>query len=265
VRVGSSAVAAADRDALGTTARIVVWPPEHLPRLLRVVDDELASIDQQASRFRSDSEISAVHEAARRHPGQGRYLISDGLAEAVRVALAAARWTRGLTDPTVGAALISLGYDRDFAAIEPGPAAPPPARAPGWRAVRLAGNVLTLRDGVMLDLGATAKGLGADRAARAAYAAVVLARGATPEPPRAAAGCSSASVATSRWRASRRLAAGRSLSPMSTAKSAPSGAWPSRRRCPDGPTRSPPSRSGWPAAGSRPHRPRAGSGCGLAR
>ena len=31
----------------------------------------------------------------------------------------AAAWTGGLADPTVGAALISLGYDRDFAAIEP--------------------------------------------------------------------------------------------------------------------------------------------------
>ena len=33
------------------------------------------------------------------------------------MALAAARWTGGLTDPTVGDALVSLGYDRDFAAI----------------------------------------------------------------------------------------------------------------------------------------------------
>jgi thiamine biosynthesis lipoprotein len=55
------------------------------------------------------------------------------------VALAAARWTGGLTDPTVGAALVSLGYDRDFAAIsqggEPGrqdgepPGVPAPHRA----------------------------------------------------------------------------------------------------------------------------------------
>ena len=36
------------------------------------------------------------------------------------VALTAAAWTGGLADPTVGGALISLGYDRDFAAIDPG-------------------------------------------------------------------------------------------------------------------------------------------------
>jgi thiamine biosynthesis lipoprotein len=169
IGVGSPAIAVADRDALGTTARLVVWPPENLPGLLAVVDRELALLDQQASRFRQDSEISALHEA-----GAGSYLISDGLAEAIGIALAAARWTGGLADPTIGSALISLGYDRDFAAIELDATAGPPRaqhRAPGWAAVRLSGHRLTVPAGVRLDLGATAKGLGADRAARAAYAA----------------------------------------------------------------------------------------------
>ena len=118
----------------------MVWPPENLPRLLAVVDTELALLDEQASRFRDDSEISALHQA-----GAGSYLISDGLAEAVGIALAAASWTGGLADPTIGAALISLGYDRDFAAIEPSMVAPPPVRdrAPGWQAVRLSGRMLT--------------------------------------------------------------------------------------------------------------------------
>ena len=166
VGVGSPDVAVADRDALGTTARLVVWPPENLPRLLAVVDCELARLDEQASRFRDDSEISALHRA-----GAGSYLISDGLAEAVGIALAAAGWTGGLADPTIGTALISLGYDRDFAAIEPSLVAPPPVpvRVPGWAAVRLSGRLLTMPEGVLLDLGATAKGLGADRAAWAAY------------------------------------------------------------------------------------------------
>ncbi|HVB45539.1 MAG TPA: FAD:protein FMN transferase [Streptosporangiaceae bacterium] len=167
VDVGSRQVAAADRDALGTTARVVIWPPRQLARVLSVVNTELTQLDLRASRFRPDSEISALHAA-----GEGSYLISDGLAEAIGVALAAARWTGGLTDPTVGAALISLGYDRDFAAIRPDLTARPAGLAPvpGWRSVRLAGNLLTLPAGVRIDLGATAKGLGADRAARTAYA-----------------------------------------------------------------------------------------------
>ena len=82
-------------------------------------------------------------------------------------------WTGGLADPTVGGALIALGYDRDFAAIDPERPSPPapPAPAPGWQAVRLDGPVLRLPAGVRLDLGATAKGLGSDRAARAAMPA----------------------------------------------------------------------------------------------
>jgi FAD:protein FMN transferase len=167
VGTGSSGVAAADRDALGTTARLVAWPPENLLRLLAAVDAELAELDAQASRFRADSEISTVHAA-----GAGTYRISDGLAEAVGIALAAAAWTGGRSDPTVGSALVRIGYDRDFAAIEPSPTGSTPGADPvaGWRAVRLEGNELTVPAGVLLDLGATAKGLGADRAAAAAYA-----------------------------------------------------------------------------------------------
>ena len=46
-----------------------------------------------------------------------------------------------------------------------------PLPAPGWQEVRLDGPLLWLPAGVRLDLGATAKGLGSDRAARAVMAA----------------------------------------------------------------------------------------------
>lgn len=168
VDAGDATVAVAQRDALGTTARLAVWPPESVGLAMTVVDDVLSSLDLQASRFRPDSEISWVHRA---HGGP--HMLSDGLAEAVRVALAAAAWTGGLADPTVGAALIGLGYDRDFAALDPDrrEPAPGPVPAPGWQSVRLDGPLLHLPAGVLLDLGATAKGLGSDRAARAVQAA----------------------------------------------------------------------------------------------
>ena len=167
ISVGSRAIAAADRDALGTTARLAVWPAANLPGMLAVVDDELAALDAQASRFRADSEISVLHVT-----GGGRHQVSDGLAEAIRTALAAAAWTAGRCDPTVGGALLRIGYDRDFAAIEPNdaPLSQDSGAAAGWQAIHLQGNELTWPDGVLLDLGATAKGLGADRAAAAAYA-----------------------------------------------------------------------------------------------
>ena len=175
VPVGDDVVAVAERAALGTSARVVVWPPENLGAACAATDDVLAALDRQASRFRPDSELSWLNDA-----GGGLFMLGDGLAEAVGVALAAARWTGGLTDPTVGGALVSLGYDRDFAAISQGgepPGGPDneppgaPAPAPGWPLVRLDGPLLRLPPGIRLDLGATAKGLGSDRAVRAAMSA----------------------------------------------------------------------------------------------
>ena len=168
VLTGDEAVAVAERDALGTSARVAIWPPGNLRIARTAVDYVLAELDKQASRFRADSQLSWLHRA-----GGGLFLLGDGLAEAVGVALAAARWTGGLTDPTVGGALIALGYDRDFAAIDPDggdtPALPVPAA--GWQQVGLDGRLLRLPPGIRLDLGATAKGVGCDRAVRAVMSA----------------------------------------------------------------------------------------------
>jgi thiamine biosynthesis lipoprotein len=174
VMTGDDAVAVAERDALGTSARIAVWPPEDLPAACAATDDVLSALDRQASRFRPDSELSWLNAA-----GGGLFLLGDGLAEALGVALAAARWTGGLVDPTVGDALITLGYDRDFAAIESvrGEPCAAPAPAPGWQLVLLDGRLLQLPAAVRLDLGATAKGLGSDRAVRAVLAATGQAGG----------------------------------------------------------------------------------------
>lgn len=160
-------IAISQRSALGTSARVVVWPAIALPRALDAVDTELDLLDRQASRFRDDSELVR----AERH--RGPVLLSPGLAEAVAVALDAAAVTDGMVDPTIGAALRGLGYDRDFAAIAADDAAPVSVRpVAGWRSVHLVGRTLRLPPGVHLDLGATAKGLGADRAAAAAIRAV---------------------------------------------------------------------------------------------
>ena len=168
VPTGDEVVAVAERDALGTSARVAIWPPGNLGVACTVVDGVLAGLDEQASRFRADSQLSWLHRA-----GGGLFLLGDGLAEAVGVALAAARWTGGLTDPTVGDALVTLGYDRDFAAIGPddGDTPAPPVPAAGWQRVGLDGRLLRLPPGIRLDLGATAKGVGCDRAVQAVMSA----------------------------------------------------------------------------------------------
>lgn len=150
--------------ALGTTAELLVTDPARLGPAVAVLREELAAIDEACSRFRPDSEISRLHEAAGREVRVGPLL-----AEALGVALRAARLTEGLVDPTVGAAVRALGYDRDFASVAADrnttPAASP---APGWHRILFdpARRLVVLPRGVHLDLGATAKALAADRAAR---------------------------------------------------------------------------------------------------
>jgi thiamine biosynthesis lipoprotein len=157
--------AAATWTALGTTASVHVTDPSALDDARAGVEDELAAIDLACSRFRDDSELTRVNEASG-HPTP----IGPLLAEAVEVALRAARLTGGMVDPTIGEALVLAGYDRDFASLRPSTRPLQAVRVPGWQAVSLDRDrgLLTIPRGVRLDLGATAKALAADRAAAAA-------------------------------------------------------------------------------------------------
>jgi thiamine biosynthesis lipoprotein len=164
----SAAYAVASLEALGTTAVVVVEKPA-LREAERLLAAELDAIDRTCSRFRPDSELMQVNDAA------GRLTpISRLFAEAVRVALRAAEQTAGAVDPTVAPALVALGYDRDFAAID-ADAMDDVGGVPavGWRSVALdeRRRLLRLHAGCRLDLGATAKALAADRVARAIAAA----------------------------------------------------------------------------------------------
>ncbi|MGW4057919.1 FAD:protein FMN transferase [Amycolatopsis sp. NPDC004747] len=98
--------------ALGTTAELVLTDSTRLGEAVALLREELAAIDTACSRFRPDSEISRLHAAAGRQVHVGPLL-----AEALGAALRAARLTGGLVDPTVGAAVRALGYDRDFALV----------------------------------------------------------------------------------------------------------------------------------------------------
>lgn len=134
-------------------------------RAARLLDDELDRVEAVASRFRDDSEVSRLHRLADDSP----VTISPDLLELLEFALRAAAQTDGAVDPTVGAALCRLGYDRDFASVANGVAGtlPDPAPVPGWRTVVLDHQVstVTVPAGTLLDLGATAKAWAADRAA----------------------------------------------------------------------------------------------------
>ncbi len=150
--------------AFGTTASFATTTPEAMGAAEAVLRGELAEIELCCSRFRADLEISRAHET-----GGYPAIVSPLLAEVIKTALDIARDTDGAVDPTVGAAVIELGYDRDFSEVpqdgtcELGVLRP----APGWRCIELdPGNrLLRIPQGVKLDLGSTAKAFAADRAA----------------------------------------------------------------------------------------------------
>jgi thiamine biosynthesis lipoprotein len=161
--------------ALGTTAVVVVDDERHLGVARRAVEHEIEIVDAACSRFRDDSELIALNGAAAGGRSRRAVEVSPVLLEAVEVALDAARATDGAVDPTLGASMNALGYDRDFASVPPtGPALsftiPRLAR---WQQVIVdrRQRTVSLPPDVQLDLGATAKAWCADRAAAAAAAA----------------------------------------------------------------------------------------------
>jgi len=160
----------ADWKAIGTTIRIGVTDPTRLGSARTMLADDLAALDAACSRFRDDSELIRL-EATAGLPTA----VSPLLAGAIAAALRGARLTDGDVDPTLGRAMETLGYDRDFALL---PTQSKTARnasirvsvghRPSWRQIDLDedAGVLTVPAGVRLDLGATAKAWAADRSAQ---------------------------------------------------------------------------------------------------
>ncbi len=181
----AAAAATARWEALGTSVVLRILDPLWLPRASAILTRELDALDRACSRFRPDSDLSRVNACA-----GGRPLpVAPLLIEALLVALRAAELTDGDVDPTVGAALVLAGYDRDWRLLEPAPAdhaessleydsrpVPPVVSVglrSGHRTVELDTALHTVRvpRGVVLDLGATAKAWATDRAARGVHAA----------------------------------------------------------------------------------------------
>jgi len=151
-----------------TRVELVVTEPGALVVATAILHDQLCRVDQVANRFRRDSELNTLHDAAR---SGSAVPVSAALLEALVVALRAAALSNGAVDPTVGAAMCRLGYDRDFSLVAPGVegSLPEPCPVPGWRSVTVdAGrSLVAMPPGTVLDLGATAKAWAADRASEA--------------------------------------------------------------------------------------------------
>lgn len=155
--------------ALGTTVHVATRQPRELATAHQLAERVLRDVDEVASRFRADSDLSRVNA------GSGHWVEVDPLlVAAVDAARAAAEATDGLVNPLLGRPLVELGYDRDFGLLvelpdDGGPIPQGPLPGPGaWREIRTdpAGGVRIPRDSA-LDLGAVGKGWAADLVATA--------------------------------------------------------------------------------------------------
>ena len=173
---------AADRwNALGTYVSLVVADGEKLAATRAACEQILAAIDLACSRFRGDSDLVRANRNA------GSWVpVDDLLVEAMTTAVRVAHSTDGLVDPTLGAHLVALGYDRDLDEIHrtpagtrpsgpSGPSGPdgsnrpvgraafPPVVADGWRRIGIdPDGAIRVPEGISLDLGATGKAFAAD-------------------------------------------------------------------------------------------------------
>jgi FAD:protein FMN transferase len=167
------AVHAASRfEAIGTYVYLATRNQSELAAATTLATRILTDIDETCSRFRPDSDLSAVNRSP------GRWVTVDTLlVEAIKVACHAANQTSGLVNPLLGQPLIQLGYDRDFQELRrisqrggddrsyTTLAVPPPIDA--WQQIEVAENAVRIPQDTALDLGATAKAWAADLIAAA--------------------------------------------------------------------------------------------------
>ncbi len=156
---------------MGTTVEVLA-PGESLRPALGVVQRVFRTWDESLSRFRPKSELSALNRVAGR-----AFAASELLFVVTERALLWAKITDGTFDPTLLRQIEQFGYSRTFAEIGTGGDVPPAsgevAAGGGWRLVEMdpERRLITLPDGVGLDLGGIAKGMAVDAALDALVAA----------------------------------------------------------------------------------------------
>lgn len=120
-------------------------------------------VEEVCSRFEESSEVMELV----RHPGVPQ-VVSPLLFEAVRFALRVAEASGGAFDPTVGHTLEQRGFNRNYRTGERVSTEIDTDRSVSYRDIHLDldSRAITLREPLIIDLGAVAKGLAIDLAAR---------------------------------------------------------------------------------------------------
>lgn len=153
--------------SLGTSCQVLVTDPAVLDQATELATKHLAELDAAASRFRDDSEVSKLARKAQKGPAS--HLASFVLADYLRAALEMAELTDGIVDPSVGSAVVASGYDADMDLVRASDGARGGAAVavPGWQSISIDDlGMISVPQGMLIDLGATAKAHAADTIAR---------------------------------------------------------------------------------------------------
>ncbi len=148
--------------AMGTTITTLL-PEQEAERGGNIVRSLFTRWEEILSRFLPDSELAHLNRHASMPVRTGPLLF-----KVLETALAAARATNGLYDPTLLNQLADSGYDRTFEDISPTQPAAERSAIPGgaWRLIRVNQETreVTLPPGIGLDFGGIAKGMAVDAA-----------------------------------------------------------------------------------------------------
>lgn len=155
---------------MGTVVTIVVVraggaePPDEQPVVERALD-WFRQIEATCSRFNADSELSRLCAPDR---VGAPVRVSVMLLEAMRFALALAEETRGAFDPTIGRRMEAEGFNVEYRTGERRRSFEADSGHASYEDVTLdtVNGTISLARPLMLDLGAVAKGLAVDLAAR---------------------------------------------------------------------------------------------------
>ncbi len=147
--------------AMGCTFTVVVDSDSPTATAaLRWARKRFTRLEDKLSRFRPHSDLNALNRRA----GQGSTRIGHTLWQALQHAIRLAELSNGLVTPTVGAALIAAGYDRDFQSLQPSESTdariPTHSPVPDWRQIVCDARrrKVALPANMQLDLGGSAKG-----------------------------------------------------------------------------------------------------------
>ena len=121
------------------------------------------SVERCCSRFDPQSELLQLCRS-----GESAVPVSEMLFEAVQFAVGMAEESGGAFDPTVGASMETLGFNQEYSTKQVVRSGIEPDRGATYRDVLLdpEGRTITLLHPLVLDLGAVAKGMAMDLAAR---------------------------------------------------------------------------------------------------